>query len=325
MIAPRTFRALALLLACACAAALAGCSPKPQGDKKDNKKADPAAPGDDKKGAPPAPDVPTPEPKNALGAAEKAATDTATAFLRDLGNGAAKTDALSASFLKAIGKPVELPSDKEKGFSADNAGTWLKRAGDALTIGLPIKQDQVGDSVFIRGALSGPRFGADPTKTGSYCLRLVKVGGAWKVDLLTVSSADTGTVAAPQTPEGVAQAFALAAFVELTADATGLARDERGLALGALLTPDLRAKLAAPFDSDKAAGLDFNRGALVSAAVKIGGGTSAFTATRAADGQSFAVELTKPTGKKALSVKLAKGTGANEWLVSEVTETAAKG
>lgn len=320
MTAPRTFRALALLLACACAAALAGCGPKTKGDKKGddpNKKVEVPVPvpgpGDKKDD--------TPAPKSTLGAAEKGATDAATAFTRALGTGAATTDALSTAFLKAIGKPLELPSDKEKGYSADNAGTWLKRAGDALTFGLPIKQEQVGETVFVRGTVSGPRFQAN---TGSYCLRLVKEGGAWKVDLLTVSSADNGTVTAPETPDGVSQAFALAAFVELAADATGLARDERGLALGAVLAPELRAKLAGPFDSDKAAGLDFNRGALVTAAVKIGGGTAAFTATRAADGPTFAVELTKPAGKVRYTVKLTKGTGAHEWLVSEVTE-AAKG
>jgi hypothetical protein len=322
MTAPRTFRALALLLTCACAVALAGCGPKPKGDKKDgdsDKKVDPPVapgPGDKKDETPVLPPV----PKSTLGEAEKGATDAATAFLRDIGTGAAKVDALSAAFLKAVGKPLELPSDKEKGFSADNAGTWLKRAGDAINVTPPIKQLQAGDTVFLRGSVTAPRL----TGTGSYCLRLVKEGGAWKVDLLTVSSADMGDVKAPETPEGAAQAFALAAFVELTADGKGLARDERGLALGALLTPELRAKWAGPFDSDKAAGLDFNRGALVTAAVKIGGGTSAFTATRAADGPTFAVELTKPAGKVRYAVKLTKGTGANEWLVSEVTE-AAKG
>lgn len=321
MTAPRTFRALALLLACACAVALAGCGSKPKGD---DKKGD-----GDKKGEVPVPPVvgpgdkkgDPPPPKSTLGEAEKGATDAATAFTRDIGTGAAKPDALSAAFLKAIGKPLELPSDKEKGFSADNAGTWLKRAGDALVFGPPLKQEQVGDTVFQRGTVNSPRF----TGTGSYCLRLVKEGGAWKVDLFTVSSADNGTVTAPQTPEGAAQAFAVAAFVELTADGKGLERDERGLALGAVLTPELRAKLAGPFDSDKGAGLDFNRGKLVTECVKFGGGTSAFTATRAADGPTFAVELTKPAGKKALTVKLTKGTGANEWLVSEVTEAAAKG
>lgn len=322
MIAPRTFRALALLLACACAVALAGCGPKPKDNKKgdESKKVDAPAPPvvgpGDQKGDPPAP-----VPKNTLGEADKAATDAATAFTRDIGTGAAKPDALSAAFLKAVGKPLELPSDKEKGYSTDNAGTWLKRAGDALTFGLPIKQEQVGETVFLRGTVSGPRFQGG---TGSYCLRLVKEGGAWKIDLLTVSSSDNGTVTGPQTPESVSQAFALAAFVELAADGKGLARDERGLALGAVLAPALRAQLAAPFDSDKAAGLDFNRGALVTAAVKIGGGTASFTATRTADA-TFDVELTKPAGKVRYSVKLTKGTGTNEWLVSEVAEAAAKG
>lgn len=322
MTAPRTFRALVPLAGCVLAVALAGCGgSKPQADKKgdapkDGPKGDP--------GAPPAP-APAPEPKNTLGAADKGATDAATAFLRDLGQGAAKPDALTVPFLKAVGKPLVFPSDKEKGYSADNAGTWLKRAGDAVSFGLPLKQDQVGDAVFVSGTFTGPRLGTDPTKTGTYCLRLAKDAGAWKVDWLSLTSADAGPVTAPQTPEGVAQAFALSAFVGLAADATGLARDERGLALGAALSPELRAKLAPPFEQDRAAGLDFNPGKLVTECVKVGGGTAAFAAARAADGPTFAVELTKPAGKKAYTVKLVRGPGPHEWLVAELTETAAKG
>ena len=175
------------------------------------------------------------------------------------------------------------------------------------------EREQAGDVAYLRGALQKP---------GGYCLRLVKEGGAWKVDWLSLTSVENGTLTTAPTPEGAAQGFAVAAFVETAADLNGMHEGERAAALGAALTPALRTAWAAPFDQDKAAGYDFNPAALVRKATsEIGGGTSAYTATRVGDLSEFKVELTKPTGKKAYTVKLVKGAAPHEWLVSEVTET----
>lgn len=310
----RAFGAL-LLAVCFGLAALPGCGGSaPKAEKKDDKKDDKKDPSGAGPGTPApnpggtSPDVP---PKTTLGAVEKAADDAATAFRRDLIQGTAKAEQLSSSFLKAVGKPAVLPSDKAKGFSPDSAISWLKKVGETVNFGPELQREQAGDVAYLRGALQKP---------GSYCLRLVKEAGAWKIDWLSISSVE-GTVPPIPTPEGAAQGFAVAAFVETLADKDGMPKDERGVLLGSAMTPALRAGWAAPFGQDTAAGLDFNPGQLITHATKIGGGTKTFAASRAGDLPEFKVELTKPDGKKTYVVKLVKGTAAHEWLVSEVTET----
>lgn len=314
MTAPRLFRSLALALFAACSglAALPGCSgPAPKAEKKDDKKDDKKDGTKPEPGAGPGPAVqPEGPPKNTLGHAEPAAQQAATAFLRDLVHGTATADALSPGFLKAVGKPWAFPGDKEKGYSPNSATSWLKRIGEGHTFGLALTQDQVGDTVFIRGGLQKP---------GGYCLRLVKDGAAWKVDWISVSSVE-GAVPPAHTPDGIAQGFAVAAFVETVADLNGMPKDERITLLGSALTPALRAAWAPPFNQDKNAGYDFSPGKLTTEATKIGGGTKSYTMSRVGDLPEFKVELTKPDGKKTYVVKLTKGAGPNEWLVSEVAE-----
>ena len=298
MTAPWMFRPLAATLFAACLglAALPGCDkPAPPADKKDDKKDEPKpAPGaNPTPPTPPTPPTAGPEvpPKSTLGDAEPAAQQAATAFLRDVMHGAATADALSTAFLKAVGKPWAFPGDKEKGYSPNSAASWLKRVGDGQAFGLALKQQQVGDTVYIRGGLQKP---------GGYCLRLVKEGGAWKVDWLSVTSVENGTVATAPTPEGAAQGFAVAAFVETIADLSGMPRDDRHLVVAAAMTKELRAAWApAVFDQDKAVGYDYGPAKLATEATRIGGGTTAFTATRVGDLPEFKVELTKPAGKKA--------------------------
>lgn len=312
MTSPHTLRLLTAALLAAVIGLTVGCGGPPA--KLDAKK-DEAKKGDI---LPPKPDdIPTPKPpdtppKTTLGAVEKAADDAATAFRRDLVTGVAKADALSATFLKAVGKPAQLPSDKARGYSTDTAASWLRKVGETVNFGPEMKREQAGDVAYLRGALQKP---------GTYSLRLVKEGGAWKVDWLSISSVENGTVTTTPTPEGAALGFAVAAFVELTADVSGMPAEERAVALGAALTPALRTAWASPFDQDKNAGLDFNPAALVrKATAEIGGGTSAYTATRVGDLPEFTVELTKPAGKKKYTVKLVKGAAPHEWLVSEVAE-----
>jgi hypothetical protein len=319
--------AAALLAAALGLAALPGCgSSTPPGDKKDEKKDD--AKGDGKGGTPGGttptapskdakPDVP---PPSKLTPIEKDAEKAAFEFLRALGEGTAKADALSAAFVRVVGRRLLLPSDEAKGYSADAATGWLRTVGENVSFAPTLKQDQAGDVVFIRGSFLGPRLAKNAKTDGGYCLRLLKEGGAWKVDWLSLSSVEGGPVdTGTPTPEGVAQAFALTAFVETVADVNGMPQGDRLPLLAAALTPKLRAEWAPPFDMDKKAGLDHNPGQLHLKAVSIGGGTAAFTATRAGTGTEFKVELTKPAGKQTVTVTLAKGPGPQEWLVSAVS------
>lgn len=307
----------ALLLAALCAATVAGCGgPAPQPKQDDAKKTDPplSVPNpnpkpDDTKPAPKPPEGP---PPSTLGPVEKAADDFATAFRRDLVQGTAKTDALSPAFLKAVGKPWSFPGDDKAGYSANNAVSFLNRASQGVNFGLEIKREQAVNVVYLRGALQQP---------GGYCLRLVKVGDAWKVDWLSVSSVDASSITTTPTADGAAQAFVVSAFVEALADNGDARKDDRHLLLAATMTKELRGKWAPlVFDQDRTAGYDYGPAKLNTEAVKLGGKTTGYTASRVGDLPEFKVELTKPGEKKALTVKLEKGTGPNEWLVSDVIE-----
>jgi hypothetical protein len=234
--------------------------------------------------------------------------------------GNAKADMLSTAFRKVVGKPLLFPGDKEKGYSPDEAANWLKRVGDGVGIGLPLKQQQAGDVVYIRGSITGPRLGKDASKTGGYSLRMVREAGAWKADWLSLTSVDVTAAPVPPTPEAVAQEFAAVAFMEAVADLNGMPRDDRPQLIAAALTPELRTKWAPPFDQDKQQGYDYNPGMINTHATKIGGGTSALTASRVGDLPEFRVELTKPRGKEAYTVRLVRGPGPHEWLVNEIVE-----
>jgi hypothetical protein len=125
---------------------------------------------------------------------------------------------------------------------------------------------------------------------------------------------------APATPEAAAQDFAAVAFAEAVADLHGMPNETRAPLIAASVTPALRAAWAPPFDQDKAQGYDYSPGKIILEATKIGGGTSSLTAARAGAGPDYTLVLTKPAGKKAYTVKLVKGPGPHEWLVTEVTE-----
>jgi hypothetical protein len=324
MAAPWMFRSLsvALLAACAGLTALSGCggSAPPKDNKKDEKKEEPKPVPKANPNPGTTPDPQPQPPQSTLGEVEPAADQAATAFLRDLVQGQPKADALSAAFVKVIGKPVQFESDKAKGYSADAAVDWLRRAGDGVAFNPALHRKQAGDVVYVRGSISGARLGKDPNKTGAYSLRLVREGGAWKADWLSLSSVEAAAVPGAPTPEAAAQQFAVVAFVETVADLNGMPKEERAPLIAAAVTPALRASWAPPFDQDKAQGYDYSPGKIVLEVTKIGGGTSSFTVARAGDTPEFSAVLTKPAGKKAYTVKLVRGTGPHEWLVSEVVE-----
>ena len=317
-----TFRPLsaALLAAALALAALPGCgdkpAPTPPDGKKDEPKADPkpADKGDPKpldKGETKTTPVVGTEPKNLLGPVEPGAEKAAEAFLKELGQGTATAGALSTNLLKAVGKPLELPADTAQGYSADNATRWLKRAGEGRTFSLSLDRKQAGDAIYWHGALQG--------QPGVYALRLVKEGGGWKVDWLSLSSAGAKGGPPAGTADEAFQEFAVRAFAEVLADTTAMSDATRAPALAHALTADLRKAWAPPGAQDAAQGYDYSPGHLRLAAVKYAGGTQEFAVSRTGP-LTFDVALTRPAGAKTLAVKLVKGTTPGEWLVTDVTE-----
>ncbi len=319
MIVPLMFRravavSLAVLLGCA---ALPGCGNKPgptQADKKDEPKKD--DPKVDPKVDPKKIDTTNPPP-TALSKVEPDAEKMAEAFLKSLGEGTATADALSTGFLKSVSKPLELPDDIKHGFSRDNATRWLKRVGENYNFSASLFRQQAGDAVFWRGLVTGPALPGG----GGYSLRLVKEGGAWKVDWLGLSATDIKGSVATGAPDAAFQEFAVTSFVEVLTDAKAMSDETRPPVIAHAMTADLRKKWAPPGAQDMGQGYDYSPGHLRLAAVKCGGGTKEFTVAKAGD-LTFSVVLTKPAGPKTIVVKLVKGTTAGEWLVTEVTETA---
>ena len=323
------FRALGagLLASALVVVALPGCGGKPEpakDGKKDEPKGDPkpeekkgdSKPGD-KVDPKPGPSVGT-ESKTLLGPVEKEAELAAEGFLKELGQGTAKAEALTPGFLKAVGKPLELPDDIAKGVSPGAAARWLKSVGEHYSFSPSLWRKQAGDAVYWRGQVNGRTL--NPKDGGGYSLRLVKDGGAWKVDALVLTSLEIKGDLKGGSPDDAFQEFAAASFVEAMADAGAMEAKDRGAALARATVPALRAAWAPPFDGDKRQGYDYSPGTLPLKAIEFGGGTREYTLTKVGALPEFRVELTKPAGKKAVVVKLVKGTTPGEWLVSEVTE-----
>ncbi|VTR90968.1 unnamed protein product [Gemmata massiliana] len=323
MIVPLTSRrAAAMLLAVLLGlTALPGCGGStPQAEKKDDKKEDPkkGPDADPKKGDADPKKGPSTiiEPKSVLGPVEPDADKMAMTFLKDLGQGIAKADALSSAFLKDVGKPLELPDDIKNGVSTDAATRWLKYIGEGYAFSLALDRQQAGDVVILLGQVNGRQL---PPAGGGYSLRLIKDAGAWKVDALAITSAEFKGRIATGAADAALQEFAATLFVELLADSNGMEPKNRAPALAHAMVPALRVSWAPPFEGDTKQGYDYSTGKLTVKATEYGGGTKEFSVSKIAD-LTFSAELTKPSGKRTVVVKLVKGTTPGEWLVSEVSE-----
>ncbi len=316
MILHVTFRSVAALaLAAGLFLALPGCGgEKPKddkkGDKKDDKKGDPnpGTPKVDPGTGNPKVEAPKPEIVDLSSGVGKDAVD----FLQAVKAGTAKADKLSAGFVKLIGLPAELPSDKAKGYSTDAAEGWLKRVGSEVGFAPPHYTKHAGDTAVFRGGLVGK-------PNGRYSLRMVKEGNAWKVDWLSLSSVEVKGSSTNPSADAVFQEFATTAIVEAVCDKDAMPPAERTMVIAAGLVPAFRTKLAPPFGSDKDQGFDFNRGALTLEIAKIGDKAESVFFTPQGEA-AFKVEVTRAGGAKAAySVKLAKGTAPGQWLVENVT------
>src|SRR5262245_31506365 len=153
-----TFRPVAALaLAFGLFLALPGCGGKPQaenkGDKKDEKKDEKKdnTPTGDPKGDP---KIEPPKPSQKIDPTEGVGKE-AFAFLKSLGEGTAKADKLSSGFAKMIGVPVQLESDKAKGFSAGEAESWMKSVGSDAAFGLASGFANA-DAAVVRGSFQAP-------------------------------------------------------------------------------------------------------------------------------------------------------------------------
>lgn len=177
-------------------------------------------------------------------------------FLKDISAGAPRPEHLSEEFVRTIGRPWELPGDREKGYSRLAAESWLKRAGAGRTFTPPLGRTNA-QWCLLSGTADGPRGSAH------YYLRLhTAEGKQWRVDFFVLSSAQIqGQL--PDKQDEWSAGFTLQSWLAAVADREALVPEDRALLIAAVLAPDLRKAWAAPFDSDLAQGYDFNRGQLL--------------------------------------------------------------
>jgi hypothetical protein len=232
-------------------------------------------------------------------------------FMGSLRASTVRADQLSNGFVKVVGLPAEFPVDKAKGFSADAAEGWLKRVGMRRGLSLPSMSKQLGDVALFRGTFIN--------EPGGYFLRMIREGGAWKVDWLSLTSVEIKD-APEQKSASVCDDFAVAAIFGTLADKDALLKEDRALLLGAGLTPALKAKWAEPLPSDKDQGFDYNRGLLMQKAAEYGAGVDSVTIFQQGNGPAFRVEVSRAGAKAAYIVKLVKGSGPCQLLVDEIVQ-----
>lgn len=301
----------ALTLVAALLTIVPGCGgnvPPPTGSGEKKKE----EPRSDRKGDPKAnPKVDPPRPPQKIDL-DSGVGKEAVAFLKALGEGSARADRLSPGFVKMVGLPAELPGDRSKGYSEDAAASWMKRVGTGATFGLP-SGFTTADAAVLWGSFQAPGRG------GEYRLRLVHDGGTWKVDCLALSSVPAVSGTAGSGPDTEYQSFAASAAAGLLGDRNALPRDDRALALAALLTPALRQQWAPPLGSDPGQGFDYNRGALLLKAAETGGGAESYTVTALPTPGEFRLEFHKTgSAKAAYLMKLARGAAPGQWLVDSM-------
>jgi len=290
----------ALLLAAGVFLALTGCGggkPAPDGkDKKDDPRPAVGTPSGDPGPKPPAGTPAQPAKLDVNSGLGKEAFD----FLQAVREGKARADQLSTPFAKAVGLPVVFDSDKPKGYSASSAEDWLKRVGASTGFSPPLTATQVGDAALFRGVLVG--------KPGNYSLRMVKEGGAWKVDWLSASTVEVKKPLPGGGPgDAVLREFAAAAVVEAVCDQDAMPAAQRAAVVAAGLTPALRAEWAPPFGSDTAAGYDYSPSKLGFKVGDLGGKAESVAYTPQGDGTYLAEVTRAGGGKAAYAVKLAAG------------------
>lgn len=316
MLTPKTCRPIAAIaMTVGLFLTLPGCAPKPadKGEKKDKDKKDNANPNPIANPNPnpnATPETKTPEKIDTKSGVGKDAVD----FLSAVGAGTAKASQLSAGFVKLIGLPIVFDSDKAKGYSGDAAEAWMRTIGAKFSgMGPMSESSQAGDVAVFRGSFTG----------GTYYLRMVREGSAWKADWLSMSSTFVGTfsvgTAGPASADNLLQGFAAAAIVSAICDKDAMPQEQRTAVIAAGLTPALRKSLAPPFDGDKDKGYDYSPGQLGLKLGEIGGKAEALVLSTAADG-AIKVEITKAGGAKSVyAVKLVKGTSLGQWLVESIT------
>jgi hypothetical protein len=256
---------------------LCGCGGKPSTDPTNDKDKDGG-----KSGTPAATPVD-------VAAAKKFAGD----FLAAVRDRKAKPDHLTADFKKVFAPPA-FDADKAQGYSD---------AAAALELGL-LATEVGADDVTAAGGPDGSAFAVGKGKTGGRTLlRVVKVGGDFKVDWLSVGV--KGVTDATLSGGDAPAQFAAQALIDAV-------QRRKWTHAAALLTEAARGKYGQSQIDKK-----FDPGALKNSLDGFFGGADKFTMANTSGG-AVTVELQTAGGKKTATLKTAKGGRPGEWLVDAI-------
>lgn len=310
----------AVLLLAGLLIALTGCGKKPKAekDKPTETKDQAASPTSASSGPAPTQPPAVSPPTTGEVKPQDASQLEAEAFIRDLRTAANAgplppdfLNRVSPAFLKVIGKPTLTGPDRTRGYSAEAAEGWLRRAGMSLAgVGVPTGHAGPAGAAFI-GTFSNPSV-AD----GRLLLRLVLVDGKWKVDWLQLGTVKVNEAPKPAASDEAFQDFSVQSFLDALSGRPSGPLDDQVLLFGALLSPKLQKEWAPPFSQDKDRGYDYSVAKLKDLIPKLADAAKPYARTRTGPGQ-FKVELTKDGKPRTYHLKLVQGPTPSEWLVDE--------
>lgn len=210
---------------------------------------------------------PAPNTESGVSAVDRAeAIQFASAFLGAAKDGSARPDRLSPGFLKVIAEPV-FPSDRERGYSTDEAAKWLKTAGARQNVSLAILKGIDAQFAYF--------------ETNEAVLRLARGQSGWQVDWYhTGRPRSAAAIPENTTADDLARTFAAIRFLDPLFTGN-LELTE------AAMTASRKTKLAPPLGSDPRG---YNRGTLRGKLKDILNGATGYTLN--ISGNTVTVNLT---------------------------------
>jgi hypothetical protein len=215
-------------------------------------------------------------------------------FLTAVHAGTATAAQLTPQFKKVVAEPV-FDADKQLGYSDSVADNWLKQYRGKLPSFTTSSPGTDGDAAFFTGTVPAE-------KPVQLAVRLVKSGGGWIVDWLSVAEVGPVTLPADAAPTFAAAAFLAALLAGNDTQAAGL------------MALETKKQLAPPFGGETR---PYSPGILKTKLDGYRGPFTGFTIAKA-DGNIVTGELTGAAGKKAFALTLVPGERPFDRLVADV-------
>lgn len=232
------------------------------------------------------------------------ARQAADGFLKDLADGNASPERLTAEFRQVIAPPTT-DEEKKVGFSQSAVRDWLARYKGASFI--VRDADSFGDAIVLRGRAQGP----GPAE--AFTLRMVKGPNGYLCDWLHRSTIIGSEIKTPTDPDLAAAQDVVRNFLDLL-----LGGDHRQV--HALMTLDWKKRLAPPPPAEARKGAEYDRGFLTQTTRSWKDDYVGYTLTNQELGPNkstatFTAELEAGGQKTPYTVHAVKDPATGRWLV----------